>query len=108
LISIISPNLGGNSQESKGMEAWNPDDVTVQTFSDVLWNLDNATIQTLSDVLPPEERKSSGLETSQLIAINDGSELLLFGGWPFNTYAEGGIWKFSMLEKSLKVETSKI
>ena len=69
------------------MEAWNPDDGTVQT---------------LSDVLPPEEGKSSGLETSQLIAINDGSELLLF-----NTYAEGGIWKFSMLEKSTKVETSK-
>jgi hypothetical protein len=70
------------------MEAWNPDDGTVQT---------------LSDVLPPEEGKSSGLETSQLIAINDGSELLLF-----NTYAKGGIWKFSMLEKSPRVETSKI
>jgi hypothetical protein len=72
------------------------------------WNPDYATIQTLSDVLPPEEGKSSGLETSQLIAINDGSELLLFGGWALNTYAEGGIWKFSMLEKSPKVETSKI
>ena len=90
------------------MEAWNPDDGTVQTLSNVLWNIDYSTIQTLSDVLPPEERKSSGLETFQLIAINDGSVLLLSGGWVFNTYAEGGIWKFSMLEKSPKVETSKI
>jgi hypothetical protein len=62
------------------MEAWNPDDGTVQTLSEVLWNLDDATIQTLSDVLPPEEGKFSRLETSQLIAINDASELLLFGG----------------------------
>ena len=81
----FSHNLGGNTPESRGMEAWNPADGSVQI---------------LSEVLPPEEGKFSGLETSQLVSINGGSDLLLFGGWAFNAYAEGGIWKFSTAGKT--------
>lgn len=53
---------GGGSQ---GMEIWNPADgsVTLATFE-----------------LPPEEGDIGGLDFSQMLPINNGTELLLYGG----------------------------
>ncbi len=54
--------IGGRSQ---GMEVWNPSDDSVQKiFTEV----------------PPEEGDSSSLDFAQLLAINGGRELLLYGG----------------------------
>jgi len=63
----------------KGMELWNPKTGEVE----LLW-----------DVIPPEEGGSYGLEFAEMLPINDGSELILYGG--LNGYYKDDIWKYNV------------
>ena len=74
LVVIIG---GGNSA---GMEVWNPMD---------------GTINILSKKIPSEVGKFSGLVSSQVISVNGGKELILYGGFVSGTY-KGGIWRYSV------------
>ena len=69
--------------DSKGMEIWNPKDGTVTTQI---------------EVLPPEGGSSVGLQDAQLVSINEGRELLLYGGRADSV--SNGIWKFSLAENT--------
>ena len=72
--------IGG---ESKGMEIWNPND---------------GTIEMVTDELPLEETSTKGIMHSEALAINEGSEVLLFGGNKGSDHQ--GIWKYSVTENT--------
>ncbi len=63
MLTYIQVAIIGGS--SPGMEVWNPSDGSVQK---------------IFDEVPPEENDSNSLDFGQLLAINCGSELLLYGG----------------------------
>jgi len=63
----------------KGMEVWNPQTRQVE----LLW-----------DQIPPEVGASIGLEFAEVLPINDGSELILYGGAPGSITDE--IWKYTV------------
>ena len=69
---------GGLHRDGKGLEIWSPTEGTVKM---------------VSNVLPTENSKSFGLNHAQLVAINGGRELLLYGG--FQGSYQGEIWKFT-------------
>lgn len=74
---------GGLHRDGKGLEIWSPTDRTVKL---------------VSEVLPTETSKSFGLNHAQLVSINDGKELLLYGG--FQGSYQGEIWKFTEKDSS--------
>ncbi len=74
LVAIIG---GANSP---GMEVWNPMDGSVNI---------------LSRKIPSEVGKFSGLVSSQVISVNGGKELILYGGFVSGSY-KGGIWKYNV------------
>jgi hypothetical protein len=45
-----------------------------------IWNPADGTVTLVTDELPPEEGDSNSLDFSQLVPIDDGSGLLLYGG----------------------------
>jgi len=63
----------------KGMEVWNPQTRQVE----LLWG-----------EIPPEVGTSSGLEVAEVLPINDGSELILYGGYAGSNKDE--IWKYTV------------
>jgi len=63
----------------KGMELWNPQTREVE----LVW-----------DEIPPEVGDLFGLAYSKIIPINDGSELILYGGEARSQSDE--IWKYTM------------
>ena len=63
-----------------------------------IWNPNNGSVITQIDFLPTEEVESFGLQDAQLVPINDGRELLLYGGKADSVIDE--IWKFSLAENS--------
>jgi len=71
LVAII----GGFNQ--KGMEVWNPTTGEVE----LLWN-----------EIPPEVGSSPGLAQAELIPVNGGLELLVYGGFP----SKDDIWKYTV------------
>ena len=76
---------GSDSLEGRGMEIWNPL---------------NESVTTQTDLLPSEEGGTFGLQDAQLVPINGGSELLLYGGWANSSLSMdlGKIWKYSLAE----------
>ena len=68
--------IGSDSANSKGMEVWNPNDESVATFHDSL----------------PHEQDGLGLDGSQMISVNRGSELILYGGFAGQYLSD--IWKY--------------
>ena len=70
---------GGIAIDSKGLEIWNP--------------LDGA-IKLVSELLPTESENSFGLNHAQLIPINDGTEMVMYGGYQGDYQQE--IWKFTV------------
>jgi len=64
---------------NKGMELWNPQTRQVE----LLW-----------DEIPPEVGASHGLDAAEVLPINDGSELILYGGSDGSTTDE--IWKYTV------------
>ncbi len=69
---------GGAHPDGKGLEIWSPIEGTVKLES---------------QMLPTETLKSFGLNHAQLMPINKGSELLLYGG--FQGSFQSQVWKFS-------------
>jgi len=67
----------------KGMELWNPKTREVE----LLW-----------DEIPPEEGGSGGLEFAEMLPINDGSELILYGG--YHGSFKDDIWKYNVATNS--------
>jgi len=63
----------------KGMELWNPQTGIVE----LLW-----------DEIPPEVGGSDGLRFAEILLINDGSELIVYGGDTGSTTDE--IWKYNV------------
>jgi len=63
----------------KGMELWNPQTKEVE----LLW-----------DEIPPEVGGSMGIEAAKIIPINDGSELIFYGG--YNRSIKDEIWKYNV------------
>ena len=45
-----------------------------------IWNPSDGSVQKIFDEVPPEEENSNSLDFAQLLAINGGSDLLLYGG----------------------------
>ena len=45
-----------------------------------VWNPADGSVTMITNELPPEEGDSNGVAFAQLLAINDGTELLLYGG----------------------------
>lgn len=45
-----------------------------------VWNPADGSVTLITNELPPEEGYSSGVAFAQLLAINNGTELLLYGG----------------------------
>jgi hypothetical protein len=74
--------VGSDSTNSKGMEVWNPSDESVTTFHDAL----------------PHEQDGLGLDGSQMISVDDGSELILYGGFAGEYLSD--IWKYSVQDDS--------
>ena len=74
---------GGLHPDGKGLEIWSPLDGTVKL---------------VSKLLPTETSKSLGLNHAQLVPINNGRELLLYGGYQGSFQNE--IWKFSEKDSS--------
>ena len=70
---------GGLASDSKGLEIWNPKD---------------GTIKLVSELLPTESEGSFGLNHAQLIPINDGKEMVMYGGYQGDYQQE--IWKFTV------------
>ena len=70
--------IGG---QQRGMEIWNPRTKTVE----LLW-----------DIIPPEEGGTTGLWESELVTINGGTEIILYGG--YNGKYQAGIWKYIVSE----------
>jgi len=64
----------------KGMELWNPYTKEVQ----LLWN-----------EIPPEVGGAFGLEYADIIPINAGSELILYGGYEYGSTTDE-IWKYTV------------
>jgi len=63
----------------KGMELWNPATGDV----DLLW-----------EEIPPEVDEVRGLQYAEAIPINDGSELIVYGGLDGSTRED--IWKYTV------------
>jgi len=62
-----------------GMEVWNPQTRQVE----LLW-----------EEIPPEVGESYGLRYAEILPVNDGSELILYGGDTGSTTDE--IWKYNV------------
>ena len=75
---ILVAVAGGAHPDSKGLEIWSPSEGTVKLAT---------------RMLPTETMKSFGLNHAQLVPINKGSELLLYGG--FQGSFQNQVWKFS-------------
>ena len=69
---------GGLPFDSKGMDIWNPIDGTVEL---------------VTELLPTETENSLGLNHAQLLPINGGSEIILYGGFQGEYQQE--IWKYT-------------
>jgi len=69
--------IGG---DEKGMELWNPQTREVE----LLWN-----------EIPPEVGGSYGLSLAEILPINDGTELILYGGSLWRSYKDE-IWKYTV------------
>jgi len=74
-----SPVVAIVGGREKGMELWNPQTREVK----LLW-----------DEIPPEVDELSGLEYAEMLPINDGSELIFYGGATGSTSNE--IWKYTI------------
>ena len=79
---LVAVAGGYRAPSSRGMEIWNPIDETVTTQIDVL----------------PSDVGGGGLEDAYMVPINEGREVLLYGGLA-QTYSDE-IWKFSLAENS--------
>jgi hypothetical protein len=56
--------------------------------------MQQGTVQRINDFLPSEDEASLGLNHAQLVPINGGTELLLYGGWQGDYSAD--IWKYNI------------
>jgi len=74
-----SPVVAIVGGDGKGMELWNPQTGEVE----LLW-----------DEIPPEVGTSYGLRWAEVLPINDGSELILYGGLDGSYKDE--IWKYTV------------
>ena len=74
---------GGLPFDSKGMEIWNPLDGNVEL---------------VAQLLPTETESSLGLNHAQLLPINGGSEILLYGGFQGEYQQE--IWKYTVVNST--------
>jgi len=75
----------------KGMELWNPQTGEVE----LLW-----------DEIPPEVGGSFSLRYAEMIPINNGSELILYGGYDESTTDD--IWKYNVETNSWTMYISYI
>ena len=57
-----------------------------------LWNPRTKTVELLWDVISPEEGGTEGLRASEMVILNGGQELLLYGGYQVSF--QDGIWKY--------------
>ena len=62
----------------------------------------DGTVKLVTTYLPTETAKSFALNHGQLVAINGGTELLLYGGWQGEF--QGSVWKFTEKDSSWKKE----
>ena len=58
-----------------------------------IWNPIDGTVKLVSDLLPTESENSFGLNHAQLVPINDGTEMVMYGGYQGDYQQE--IWKFT-------------
>lgn len=72
--------MGSDSDNSKGMEVWNPTDNSLATLHESL----------------PHEESNIGLDGSQMVSVDGGSELILYGG--FTGLYLPDIWKYNVEE----------
>jgi len=80
-----SPVVAIISGSETGMELWNPQTKEVE----LLWN-----------EIPPEVGGTLGLGFAEILPINDGSELILYGGTDGSFKDE--IWKYTVETNSWK------
>lgn len=65
-----------------------------------IWNPRTSEINLLWDEIPPEVGGNEfGLLDAEMLSINSGSELILYGGNP-GTSVSNGIWKFKLSDNS--------
>ena len=76
----MAVTAGGDSTESQGMEEFN------------YWN---GSVRIVTPILPHEVGSTTGLRRAKMISINEGKELLVYGGITSNTIFSG-IWKYSV------------
>lgn len=74
---------GGIHPDGKGLEIWSPTDGIVKL---------------VSEILPTETSQSLSLNHGQLVPINNGREVLLYGGYQGSFQSD--IWKFSEKDSS--------
>ena len=74
------------------------DQADVQYSGLEAWSPVHGTTSILSEFHPDEEGALFPLRSSQMISINDGSELLMYGG--FNGNGLQSIWKFTLVDNT--------
>ena len=77
--SLLVAVFGG--QYSSDLEAWNPEDGTVTSLADLQIN-------------------NESLRSTQLIPINDNTELLMYGGYSRSDQYHDDVWKYSSATNS--------
>ena len=70
---------GGIHADGKGLEIWNP----LQS-----------SVEMINEYLPTESASSLGLNHAQLVPVNGGKEMILYGGFQNDYQSE--IWKFTL------------
>jgi len=60
-----------------------------------LWNPQTREVELLWEEIPPEVGGSEGLRLAELLPINEGSELILYGGWD-RSVVKDDIWKYNV------------